>query len=200
MSSNINNLSFGFAIKEIRKMKTSEEQKYTQAMLAKELGVSQAYVGGLENNTRVPSLKTIANIADVLGVTLRTLINLSEYYQLLEKYTTDGEKRISKSAEELTKIGTPEALAYRDISSEFDIQNLGFKLGCFLDKIDAQKRFYESEKFPYVDNINLSSLLSKSTSKQNNILFQNKILTDGQINGLEQYLIAITSSQKEGID
>ncbi|WP_317913553.1 helix-turn-helix transcriptional regulator [Carnobacterium maltaromaticum] len=161
---------------------------------------SQAYVGGLENNTRVPSLKTIANIADVLGVTLRTLINLSEYYQLLEKYNTDGEKRISKFAEELTKIGTPEALAYRDISNEFDIQNLGFKLGCFLDKTDAQKRFYESEKFPYVDNINLSSLLSKSTSKQNNILFQNKILTDGQINGLEQYLIAITSSQKEGFD
>lgn len=201
MNNNINNLNLGFAIKRIRKMNSSNGKKYTQAMLAKDLGVSQAYIGGLENNTRVPSLKTLAKIADVLGVTLRTLINLSEYNQLLEKYTTlDGEKRIPKSKQELTKIGTSEALAFRDISSNIDAQTLYFKLGDFLDKIDAQKKFYESGSSPYIENINLSDIIDKGINNQNNLEFKNQMLDDGQILGLKQYLIAITSKQKERID
>lgn len=189
------NLKVGFALKRIRQMKSIEGKKYTQAMMAKDLGVGQSYIGGLENNTRTPSFKTLIKISDALGISLRNLIDLCEYQQLTEKYSRMSENKTLKpfSYDELTNIGTPEALAFRDVTKTFDFENLNFKLGEFLDNIDLKKKIYEGESFPYIDSTNLSDVLSKGINKQKNIFFNNQKLTDGQILGLNQYLEAITN-------
>ncbi|ROZ25669.1 helix-turn-helix domain-containing protein [Enterococcus avium] len=201
MENNTDNLEVGFAIKRIRKMKSSiAEKKYTQAMLAKDLGVAQSYIGGLENNTKTPSFKTLTKIAEALGVSLRNLINLCEYQQLSEKYS--NKKRNGElepfSYDELTKIGTSEALAFRDVMKTFDLKNLDFKLGEFLDEIDVRKKTYEDENYPYIDTANLSDIITKGINKQKNIIFNNQQLTDGQLLGINQYLLAITDSLKNG--
>lgn len=190
-----NNLKVGFALKRIREMKSSNGQKYTQAMLAKDLGVGQSYIGGLENNTRIPSFKTLTKIADALGVSLRVLINLCEYQQLVDTYSSSNDKEKSLtpfSYEQLTDIGTPEALAFRDVAETFDFKNLDYKLGEFLDKIDLQKKIYQDETFPYITSSNLSDIISKGITKQEKVFFNNTELTDGQLLGLNQYLNAIT--------
>lgn len=190
-----NNFKVGFALKRIREMKSNNGQKYTQAMLAKDLGVGQSYIGGLENNTRIPSFKTLTKIADALGVSLRVLINLCEYQQLVDTYSSsnDKEKGVTPfSYEQLTDIGTPEALAFRDVTETFDFKNLDYKLGEFLDKIDLQKKIYQDETFPYITSSNLSDIISKGITKQEKVFFNNTELTDGQLLGLNQYLNAIT--------
>ncbi|EOA3407650.1 helix-turn-helix transcriptional regulator [Enterococcus avium] len=195
------NLKVGFALKRIRQMKSIEGKKYTQAMMAKDLGVGQSYIGGLENNTRTPSFKTLIKISDALGISLRNLIDLCEYQQLTEKYSRMSENKTLKpfSYDELTNIGTPEALAFRDVTKTFDFENLNFKLGEFLDNIDLKKKIYEGESFPYIDSTNLSDVLSKGINKQKNIFFNNQKLTDGQILGLNQYLEAITNQNNGGV-
>lgn len=195
------NLKVGFALKRIRQMKSIEGKKYTQAMMAKDLGVGQSYIGGLENNTRTPSFKTLTKISDALGISLRNLIDLCEYQQLTEKYSRMSENKTLKpfSYDELTNIGTPEALAFRDVTKTFDFENLNFKLGEFLDNIDLKKKIYEGESFPYIDSTNLSDVLSKGINKQKNIFFNNHKLTDGQILGLNQYLEAITNQNNGGV-
>lgn len=195
------NLKVGFALKRIRQMKSIEGKKYTQAMMAKDLGVGQSYIGGLENNTRTPSFKTLIKISDALGISLRNLIDLCEYQQLTEKYSRMSENKTLKpfSYDELTNIGTPEALAFRDVTKNFDFENLNFKLGEFLDNIDLKKKIYEGESFPYIDSTNLSDVLSKGINKQKNIFFNNQKLTDGQILGLNQYLEAITNQNNGGV-
>lgn len=195
------NLKVGFALKRIRQMKSIEGKKYTQAMMAKDLGVGQSYIGGLENNTRTPSFKTLIKISDALGISLRNLIDLCEYQQLTEKYSRMSENKTLKpfSYNELTNIGTPEALAFRDVTKTFDFENLNFKLGEFLDNIDLKKKIYEGESFPYIDSTNLSDVLSKGINKQKNIFFNNQKLTDGQILGLNQYLEAITNQNNGGV-
>lgn len=201
MENNTDNLKVGFAIKRIRKMKSSiAEKKYTQAMLAKDLGVAQSYIGGLENNTKTPSFKTLTKIAEALGVSLRNLINLCEYQQLSEKYSNQNRNGELEpfSYDELTKIGTSEALAFRDVMKTFDLKNLDFKLGEFLDEIDVRKKTYEDENYPYIDTANLSDIITKGINKQKNIIFNNQQLTDGQLLGINQYLLAITDSLKNG--
>ena len=195
------NLKVGFALKRIRQMKSIEGKKYTQAMMAKDLGVGQSYIGGLENNTRTPSFKTLIKISDALGISLRNLIDLCEYQQLTEKYSRMSENKTLKpfSYDELTNIGTPEALAFRDVTKTFDFENLNFKLGEFLDNIDLKKKIYEGESFSYIDSTNLSDVLSKGINKQKNIFFNNQKLTDGQILGLNQYLEAITNQNNGGV-
>lgn len=195
------NLKVGFALKRIRQMKSIEGKKYTQAMMAKDLGVGQSYIGGLENNTRTPSFKTLIKISDALGISLRNLIDLCDYQQLTGKYSRMSENKTLKpfSYDELTNIGTPEALAFRDVTKTFDFENLNFKLGEFLDNIDLKKKIYEGESFPYIDSTNLSDVLSKGINKQKNIFFNNQKLTDGQILGLNQYLEAITNQNNGGV-
>ncbi|MBS7577094.1 MULTISPECIES: helix-turn-helix transcriptional regulator [unclassified Enterococcus] len=195
------NLKVGFALKRIRQMKSIEGKKYTQAMMAKDLGVGQSYIGGLENNTRIPSFKTLTKISDALGISLRNLIDLCEYQRLTELYChpSKDERHDLLSSEELYKIGTPEAFAFRDVSKSFDFENLNFKLGEFLDNIDVKKKIYEGENFPYIDSTNLSDVISKGIDKQKNIFFNNQKLTDGQILGLNHYLEAITNQKNGGV-
>lgn len=195
------NLKVGFALKRIRQMKSIEGKKYTQAMMAKDLGVGQSYIGGLENNTRTPSFKTLIKISDSLGISLRNLIDLCEYQRLAELYcqpSKDGTHNLL-SPEELSNIGTPEAFAFRDVSKSFDYENLNFKLGEFLDNVDVKKKIYEGENVPYIDSTNLSDIISKGINKQKNIFFNNQKLTDGQILGLNQYLKAITNQDNGGV-
>lgn len=195
-----NNLKVGFALKRIREMKSVDGEKYTQKMLAKDLGVGQSYVGGLENNTRVPSFKTLTKITEALDISLRSLINLCEYQRLTELYclpSKDG-KHDPLPDEELTKIGTPEALAFRDVNQTFDWANLNFKLGEFLDKIDLQTKIYEEENYPIIETANLSEIISKGIKKQMNVFYNNQSLTDGQLLGINQYLKAITNSEENG--
>lgn len=194
------NLKVGFALKRIRQMKSSGGKKYTQVMLAKDLGVGQSYIGGLENDTRTPSFKTLTKISDALGISLRNLIDLCEYQKLTEKYSSSNNSGTLEplSYDELTRIGTPEALAFRDVTKTFDFENLNFKLGEFLDNIDVKKKTYEEENFPYRDSTNLSDIISKGINKQKDIFFNNKKLTFGQLLGLNQYLDAITNSTENG--
>lgn len=195
------NLKVGFALKRIRQMKSIAGKKYTQAMMAKDLGVGQSYIGGLENNTRTPSFKTLIKISDALGISLRNLIDLCEYQRLTELYcqpSKDGTHDLL-SSEELSNIGTPEAFAFRDVSKSFDYENLNFKLGEFLDNVDVKKKIYEGENVPYIDSTNLSDIISKGINKQKNIFFNNQKLTDGQILGLNQYLEAITNQNNGGV-
>lgn len=195
-----NNLKVGFALKRIREMKSADGKKYTQKMLAEDLGVGQSYVGGLENDTRVPSFKTLTKIAEALDISLHSLINLCEYQRLTELYclpSING-KHDPLPEEELSEIGTPEALAFRDVSKTFDWANLNFKLGEFLDKVDLQKKIYEGGNYPIIDTVNLSDIIFRGINKQQNVFYNNKLLTDGQLSGINQYLKAITNSEENG--
>ena len=47
----------------------------SQKELAKQLGVSQAYISAIESNKRSMSVKTISNFTDKLGITLSDFFN-----------------------------------------------------------------------------------------------------------------------------
>ncbi|MFW7419744.1 helix-turn-helix domain-containing protein [Vagococcus fluvialis] len=191
-------MKFGFAIKHFRKIKP----KYTQADLAEAIGVDRSYIGGLETDKRTPSLSTLIKIADNLDVSLRTLINLSMYQELYEKYTIESNNtRKILSDEEIDSIGSAEAFAFRDVYNETDKTNLYNHLGDFLDKIELRTRQYEScstathsvEKTNITSNeVDVSTIINVGINKEKNILFKKQQLTDGQLLGLNQYLNAIT--------
>lgn len=59
---------FGKRVRELRL-----EREWSQDDLAFELDVDRSYISGLERGTRNPTLKTIARIAKILGVTVSEL-------------------------------------------------------------------------------------------------------------------------------
>ncbi|MFW7361663.1 helix-turn-helix domain-containing protein [Vagococcus fluvialis] len=197
-------MKFGFAIKHFRKIKP----KYTQADLAEAIGVDRSYIGGLETDKRTPSLSTLIKIADNLDVSLRTLINLSMYQELYEKYTIESNNtRKILSDEEIDSIGSSEAFAFRDVFNETDIANLHNHLGDFLDKVELRTRQYESgsiathsvEKNNIPSNeVDIASIINVGINKEKNILFKKQQLTDGQLLGMNQYLQAITNTIENG--
>ncbi|MBO1094982.1 helix-turn-helix transcriptional regulator [Enterococcus casseliflavus] len=200
------NMEFGFAIKYLRKGKI----KYTQADLAEAIGVDRSYIGSLETNKRTPSLSTLIKIANSLGVTLRTLINLSVLNELLDKYTlpTGNNSQEIISNEQIEAIGTPEAYAFRDVYITFDKTNFHNHLGEFLDAIELRTKQYQDNKTPSntkiepvtsINNISLSKIINKGVKKENKVLFKNTLLTDGQLLGLNQYLEAITNQNNGGV-
>jgi len=57
------------------KIKKKREKKgWSQKELAEKAGYSENYINLIENGKRIPHLKTILDIANVFGVTLRTLL------------------------------------------------------------------------------------------------------------------------------
>lgn len=197
-------MNFGFAIKHLRKSKP----KYTQADLAEAIGVDRSYIGGLETDKRTPSLPTLIKIADNLGVSLRTLINLSMFQELYEKYTIEyNNSRKILSDEEINAIGSPEAFAFRDVYNNTDWKNLYNHLGDFLDKIELQTKQYESnimephskENNSVTSNvIDISTIIHEGITKEKDVIFKKQQLTDGQLLGLNQYLLAITNTNENG--
>lgn len=198
-------MEFGFAIKYLRNSNT----KYTQADLAKAIGVDRSYIGGLETNKRTPSLTTLIKIAENLGVTLRTLVNLSTLNDLLEKYTvpTGNNSQELIPNEKIEAINTPEAYAFRDVYNKFDKTNFHNHLGEFLDLIEIRTKLYESNKVfpetkvelkPSIDGISLSEIIDKGVKQEDKVFYKDNLLTDGQLLGLNQYLEAITNQKTGG--
>jgi transcriptional regulator with XRE-family HTH domain len=54
--------------------KVRKEKKLTQEQLAEKLGITLTYMGYFEIGHRVPNLKMLAKIADILGVQVKNLI------------------------------------------------------------------------------------------------------------------------------
>lgn len=52
-----------------------KEQKFTQAFLAKQLGVQQSYISGIEQGKEVPSLTMLVNISRILECTPNDLLS-----------------------------------------------------------------------------------------------------------------------------
>lgn len=136
---NHSNLFIGSAIKNIRNRKRLNGKKYTQKMLAEELGVGQSYIGGMENNVRTPSFKTLAKISRTLDISLVKLVSLGEYERLCALYG-------NKSHRELTEIGTAESLAFRDLCVWFDSKDVYDNIGYFFDKFEEQRAMYNLQK------------------------------------------------------
>jgi transcriptional regulator with XRE-family HTH domain len=199
-------MNFGFAIKYMRKKNT----EYTQADLAKVIGVDRSYIGGLETNKRTPSLNTLIKIADNLNVTLRTLINLSVLDELYEKYTipTGNSSQRIISNDKIEAINTYEAYAFRDLYPSLHKTNFHNHIGAFLDDLELRTKQYESnevlpiintkEKIP-VNSSSLSEIIDKGIEQDNIVLFRNNELTDAQLLGLNHYLEAITNQKNGGV-
>ena len=64
---------FSNRIKEAR-----ERQKMTQKMLALRLGIAQTTVSGWENGSKRPSVDTIVQISDILGVSTDYLLEKTD--------------------------------------------------------------------------------------------------------------------------
>jgi predicted transcriptional regulator/plasmid maintenance system antidote protein VapI len=60
------------------------QNKHTQAQLAKQLGVSAAYVNLLENNQRSLTVPVLMSLSDVYGIDARSFIQTNEAEQLTE--------------------------------------------------------------------------------------------------------------------
>ena len=58
--------------------------KHTQAEMARQLGVSAAYINLLENNQRSLSVKVLMALTDAYGVDWRNLVNDSEITHLAD--------------------------------------------------------------------------------------------------------------------
>lgn len=198
-------MEFGFAIKYLRNSNT----KYTQADLAKVIGVDRSYIGGLETNKRTPSLTTLIKIAENLGVTLRTLINLSVLNDLFDKYTvpTGNDSQDLIPNEKIEAINTPEAYAFRDVFNGFDKTNFHNHLGEFLDLIEMHTKLYESNEIlpnakvelkTSINGISLSEIIDKGVKQEDKVFYKDNLLTDGQLLGLNQYLQAITNQKTGG--
>lgn len=62
--------------------------KHTQAEMARQLGVSPAYINLLENNQRSLSVKVLLNLSEAYGVDWRKLVNDNEVTQLADLRAT----------------------------------------------------------------------------------------------------------------
>ncbi len=62
-------------------------QKITQETLAEKAGISVSFLGQIERGERKPSLETVVNIANSLGITVDYL--LSDSYQTASKSLID---------------------------------------------------------------------------------------------------------------
>ena len=58
--------------KRIREERT--KQGFTQVTLSEKIGISDTFLGAIERGEKIPSLETMVNVANALGVTLDFLI------------------------------------------------------------------------------------------------------------------------------
>jgi transcriptional regulator with XRE-family HTH domain len=66
-----------------------KEKHYTQEKLAELVNCSTVFISQIETGVRVPSLETLYNIADVLGVTIDSLFSDSNNIANTDFYTKE---------------------------------------------------------------------------------------------------------------
>lgn len=100
----------GVLIKEARKMKSIQvEKRYTQGMLAHDIGVSRSYVGDIETGRTYPNYVFLNKIAQACGVPL--------------DYFSEAEKAIDANiAEQLAEYPTEVHETVRDAIHQHDIK------------------------------------------------------------------------------
>lgn len=108
----MDNLNVGDRLKNIRK-----KDKKSQEDFAKSVGISRSYLSDLENNRKSPSIKTIKEIANKLGV--------STYYLLYGKKTISDFKKLGRSIEDYHHIAESENKEYLiNVIDEFNIEKI----------------------------------------------------------------------------
>lgn len=108
----MDNLNVGDRLKNIRK-----KDKKSQEDFAKSVGISRSYLSDLENNRKSPSIKTIKEIANKLGV--------STYYLLYGKKTISDLEKLGRSIEDYHHIAESENKEYLiNVFDEFNIEKI----------------------------------------------------------------------------
>ena len=102
-----------FAILGQRLKKARLNKKMTQESLAKQLGVSVAFLSRIESGTSHVNLKRLSQICDILGVTEGEILNgtasssqrylVSDFNELLRKCSPNKQKLIYKVAKAIAE-------------------------------------------------------------------------------------------------
>lgn len=98
MKAGVNDLNYELLGKEIRKQRKAK--KYTLEQLAEKLDVSTTFIGQIERAKGIPSLETLVKIANVLEVSVDSLL----FGDLNNK---SGNNHFMKKVEDLTENFTP---------------------------------------------------------------------------------------------
>ncbi len=107
---------FGFKIKQLRK-----ENRYTQAELAKLLGVTKSTVASYENNSRQPSYEVLVKLAEVFHVSVDSiLLNRSNYILEVSHLTDDQIKTIHMMIDAFQKSNLLNEAASMDAKTMID--------------------------------------------------------------------------------
>ena len=70
----------GYRIKEARKIKSKNiGKRYTQIMLAKDLGFSRGYIGDIENGGIYPNYVVLSNICNTCNISLGFFDDKNKY-------------------------------------------------------------------------------------------------------------------------
>ncbi len=96
--------NLGREVQRIRKLRG-----YTQAQLAEITGLTGNYIGYLERNKQLPSVKTLKKIASVLGVSVGLLFDSAENPALKQRKPKSSDKKtilINKLSNRLAKHST----------------------------------------------------------------------------------------------
>jgi transcriptional regulator with XRE-family HTH domain len=74
--------------------KYREEKKITQTDLAEKLGLNRSYFNTIEKGKRTPSLPVLKEIADILEVSIDSLLGRDDknFYNSVRLGRTEGEK------------------------------------------------------------------------------------------------------------
>lgn len=95
MASVLNHKALGLRIRNARR-----EKYMTQYALAEDVGISTNFLGDIERGIKTPSLDTIVNIANCLGLSLDYLflesLNINEIDENNDIYMTDKQLKILK--------------------------------------------------------------------------------------------------------
>lgn len=80
--------AMGKRIRQLRK-----QQKFTQAELAEQVGISTSFMGHIERGTRIASVETLVSLSDTLNVSLDAIIRGIDSTPMISPLTT-GKMRV----------------------------------------------------------------------------------------------------------
>lgn len=80
--------AMGKRIRQLRK-----QQKFTQAELAEQVGISTSFMGHIERGTRIASVETLVGLSDTLNVSLDAIIRGIDSTPMISPLTT-GKMRV----------------------------------------------------------------------------------------------------------
>ncbi|MPQ44593.1 helix-turn-helix domain-containing protein [Clostridium tarantellae] len=84
----------GKLVKEARNLKANKlRKKYTQSMLAKDIGKSQSYIGDIESGRTYPAFKVLSQIAQVCDVPFSFFEN-KDYFKIEENNPKSYEENL----------------------------------------------------------------------------------------------------------